>query len=254
MDLASSDDPREVETTAVPVQMVELRAKHSLAIRWMHWINFPVLFAMISSGLLIYWADSASNGDYPHQVYRVGIGSWTWFRFFPDGFYEKLHMPFRLAGGLSHHFFFMWLFAVNGILYVMYTAISGEWRSLVPNRRSFGEAWQVLLHDLHLTISEPPPRKYNGAQQIAYTAVILMGLGSLISGLAIYKPTQVHWLTSLLGGYQMARWFHFWLMIGYCVFFLVHVMQVARAGWNNFRSMVIGYELVPVGSEKEHEA
>lgn len=243
------------ERTEMRAQTVELKAKHSLAIRWMHWINFPVLFAMIWSGLMIYWADSAGNGDYPHKVYRVGIGSWTWFRLFPNGFYEKLQMPFRLAEGLSYHFFFMWLFAVNGIAYVVYTAVSGEWRALVPNRKSFREAWLVLLHDLHLVKQAPPTQKYNGAQQIAYSAVIVMGLGSLITGLAIYKPTQAHRITTLLGGYEMARWLHFWLTMGYCIFFLIHVLQVARAGWNNFRSMVMGYELVHfVQVEKEPEA
>ena len=62
-----------------------------------------------------------------------------------------------------------------------------------------------------------------------------MGLGSLVTGLAIYKPTQTHWVTTLLGGYEMARWLHFWLTIGFCAFFLVHVGQVILAGWNNFR-------------------
>jgi hypothetical protein len=103
-----------------------------------------------------------------------------------------------------------------------------------------------MLHDLHLNNRMPPRRKFNGAQQIAYTAVICMGAGSLLTGLAIYKPVQVAWLTSVLGGYQMARREHFWLTIGYVLFFLVHITQVIRAGWNNARAMVTGYELVPI--------
>jgi thiosulfate reductase cytochrome b subunit len=77
---------------------------------------------------------------------------------------------------------------------------------------------------------------------------VLMGAGSLLTGLAIYKPTQAHWLTSLLGGYEMARWLHFWLTMSFCGFFLVHVGQVVLAGWNNFRSMVSGYEIQRSGS------
>ena len=69
----------------------------------------------------------------------------------------------------------------------------------------------------------PPQGKYNGAQRIAYSAIVLMGAGSLLTGLAVYKPTQTHFLTSLFGGYEMARWFHFWLTMGFCGFFLVHV-------------------------------
>jgi hypothetical protein len=72
---------------------------------------------------------------------------------------------------------------------------------------------------------------------------VLMGAGSLITGVAIYKPAQAHWITTLLGGYEMARWEHFWLTIGFSIFFVVHVVQVMAAGWNNFRSMVSGYEL-----------
>jgi hypothetical protein len=48
----------------------------------------------------------------------------------------------------------------------------------------------------------PPQGKFNGAQRIAYTGVILMGAGSLLTGLAIYKPTQLHVITALLGGYD----------------------------------------------------
>jgi thiosulfate reductase cytochrome b subunit len=138
----------------------------------------------------------------------------------------------------------MWLFGINGILYVVHTFVSGEWRELLPNRRSLAEAWQVLLHDLHLRKEPPPARKYNGAQQIAYTLILLAGAGSLVTGLAIYKPVQLHVLTWMLGGYEFARFLHFWLMMAYVGFFLIHVLQVARAGWNNFRGMVTGYELV----------
>jgi thiosulfate reductase cytochrome b subunit len=70
-----------------------------------------------------------------------------------------------------------------------------------------------------------------------------MGAGMLVTGLAIYKPTQAHWLTTLLGGYEMARWLHFWITMGFLGFFAVHVAQVVLAGWNNFRAMVSGREI-----------
>jgi thiosulfate reductase cytochrome b subunit len=251
---APSEDPTGTEEAAEQEPVTILRKKHPLASRWMHWINFPLLGVMVWSGLLIYWADSDAANLHPHQVYRIGIGGWTLFRFFPDWFFTKLNMPFRLAEGLGWHFFFMWLFGINGILYVLYTVVSGAWRDLVPSRHSLAEAWQVLLHDLHLRKTPPPPRKYNGAQQIAYTLIILAGAGSMVTGLAIYKPTQLRVLTWLLGGYEFARFLHFWLMMGFVVFFAIHVLQVARAGWNNFRSMVTGYELAvlaPQPAEKQ---
>ena len=215
--------------------MQQLQEKHPRAIRWFHWINFPLLALMIWSGMLIYWAN---------DVYRIGIGRFTVFHFFPNWFYHLFNFEQRLAEGMAWHFFLMWLFVLNGIAYVLYTAISGEWRYLVPNRRSFLEAIQVTLSDLGLSKTHPPPRKFNGAQQVAYTAIILMGAGSVITGLAIYKPTQLAWLDWLLGGYAWARIWHFWLTVGYVLFFVVHIAQVIRAGWNNFRSMVTGWEVI----------
>jgi thiosulfate reductase cytochrome b subunit len=231
--------------TRTPAATIRLERKHPLAIRWMHWVNFPVLFTMIWSGLLIYWNDSDNAYQHPHAVYRVGVGSLTLVRLFPPWFWKAINAPYRVTEGLGYHFFFMWLFAINGILYVTYLLISGEWRLLVPERRSIKDAIQVTLVDLHLRKELPLQKKYNGAQRIAYSAVILMGFGSLVTGLSIYKPTQVHWITTLLGGYEMARWEHFWLTMGFCAFFVVHVVQVVLAGWNNFRSMVSGYEIVP---------
>src|SRR5882757_8830029 len=231
---------------------IRIKYKHSLAIRWMHWINFPLLVVMIYSGLLIYWADSQYEGLNAHRVYRVGFGGWTLFRVFPPWFYNNLHLKFQLAKGLGYHFFFMWFFALNGMAYVLYTIFSGEWRELLPTRHSFGEAIAVTLHDLGFSKRHPPQGKFNGAQRIAYTGVILMGAGSLLTGLAIYKPTQLHVITALLGGYEMARWFHFWLTIAYVGFFLVHVAQVTRAGWNNFRAMIVGYQILP-GERAKHD-
>jgi thiosulfate reductase cytochrome b subunit len=222
--------------------MNRLEPKHPRAIRWFHWVNVALLTIMIWSGLRIYWAN---------DVYAIRLGSITLFHFFPDWFYRSLGLEYGLAAGMAYHFTFMWLFAVNGFCYVLYTFISGEWRHLLPNRHTPREAWQVVLHDLGLRKAPLPRAKFNGAQRIAYTGVILMGAGSLVTGLAIYKPTQLAWLTGLLGGYAWARAEHFTLTIGYVLFFVIHLAQVIRAGWNNFRAMVTGYELVPV-KEPDH--
>jgi thiosulfate reductase cytochrome b subunit len=217
------------------LKRIEMQAKHPLAIRWCHWINFPLLALMIWSGLWIYWAN---------DVYRLGLGSFTLLRFFPDSFYKTLGVNGHLAKGMAWHFFFMWFFALNGVVYLFYTIFSGEWRYLVPSRQSFREAVLVMLHDLGLYKGSLPVRKFNGAQQIAYTSIILMGAGSVLTGVAIYKPTQFAWLTRLLGGYRAVRFEHFYLALGYVLFFVVHIAQVVRAGWNNFRAMVTGYEVV----------
>jgi thiosulfate reductase cytochrome b subunit len=236
-----------------PSETVTIEYKHSLATRWMHWINFPLLFLMIYSGILIYWADSQHEGINASQVYRIGAGGWTLFRFFPRWFYSVFHLKFQLAQGLAYHFFFMWFFALNGVAYVTYTLLSGEWRNLVPTRESFKGAIDVVMHDLGLSNNPLPESKFNHAQRIAYTGVVLIGAGSLFTGLAIYKPSQLHFLTGLLGGYEVARWLHFWLTLGYVAFFLVHLAQVIRAGWGNFRAMVLGYRILSTPSRrKEH--
>ncbi len=215
--------------------MHRIEKKHPRIVRWSHWLNVPLLAGMIWSGLRIYWANDA---------YRIGWGDATLVHFFPDWFYRALGIDHHLASGMAWHFAIMWLFAVNGVIYVTYTFFSGEWRYLVPGRHTPREAWQVVLLDLRLSRVEPPRRKFNGAQQIAYSGVVLMGVGSILTGLAIYKPVQLAWLTGLFGGYPAARWIHFWLTMGYVLFFLIHIAQVVRAGWNNFRAMVTGYELV----------
>jgi thiosulfate reductase cytochrome b subunit len=220
--------------------MSTLEKKHPLAIRWFHWVNFPLLFLMIWSGLMIYWAN---------DVYRIGAGNTTLIHFFPDWFYRLFSLRFHLAVGMAWHFFFMWFFAITGVAYVCYLLLSGEWRYLWPDRNSFRDAILVTLYELHLRNERPAQGKYNAAQMIAYSLVILMAAGSIITGFAIYKPLQLRWLDRTLGGYQEARWEHFWLMIGLVCFFVIHVIQVIRAGWANFRSMVAGYELVPVVTE-----
>ncbi len=215
--------------------MKRIVRKHPLAIRWFHWLNFPILAVMIWSGMLIYWAN---------DVYRIGWGNKTILKFFPDSFNKALNIPFRLAEGMSLHFFFMWLFVINGLLYFLYLLFSKEWKLIFPGKKALKEAWQVILHDLHIKRTLPPQKKYNAAQRIAYTAVILMGFLMLLTGLAIYKPAQLYWLCAILGGYEWARAEHFIITILFCLFFLVHVIQVMIAGWNNFRGMVTGFEVV----------
>ncbi len=229
--------------TVVPMAVDELpatpdvpvaRLTHPRAIRWLHWINFPLLAVMIWSGLRIYWAE---------DVYAFGIGSWQWFAFFPDALYERLDLNRHLARGMAFHFSFGWLFVINGVVYAIYLAASGEWRHVLPDRRTVPEAKDVVLHDLHVRSERPPQGRYNAAQRIAYTAVLAMAAIIVVSGFAIYKPTQLHPLPLLFGGYQGARLVHFTMTIGLLAFFALHLLQVMRAGWDNFRSMVTGYRI-----------
>src|ERR1700743_2689878 len=136
---ASAENAPPIEPLPVPgvpieiprppvVAQIRLDKKHPLAIRWMHWINFPVLFTMIWSGMLIYWGDSDNAYQHPHRVYRLRICSIHLFLFWPEWVYHLLNAPYRITVGLGWHFVFMWIFATNGACYVGYLWLSGNWR------------------------------------------------------------------------------------------------------------------------------
>ena len=202
---------------------IQIVKKHPLLTRWNHWINFPVLTIMVWSGLLIYWA----NPEY------LLPGEWL----------SAIGLGANLALGLSWHFVFAFVFILNGFCYVAYMIYAKHWRYLFPDRNSFKESFQVLLHDLHISKNPLPPQvKYNAAQRLTYTAVIFLGLLAVLSGLAMYKPVQLSWLSQSLGGYVPSRVIHFIVTMSFVAFFIVHIVQVIRAGWNNFRAMITGWE------------
>lgn len=202
---------------------IRVEKKHPLALRWNHWINFPVLMIMIWSGLMIYWAFPA-----------FGLPG-EWLEYFGWGG--------RLGEGLGWHFTFAYVFALNGLLYLFFLFFSGQWRYLLPDRRSLRDAALVTLHDFRIYRGPlPAQRKYNGAQRITYTSILILGALEVITGFAIYKPTQLSWLVNLLGGFEAAKLEHFIIMILFVLFFIVHLIQVLRSGWNNFRAMITGLE------------
>ncbi len=230
-----------IDTTTTPEDAAERRAvlKHRRGSRWTHWINFPLLTIMIYSGLRIYWADL-------RDPVGVGIGGWHWFDLFPDWFNERLGLERRLARGLAFHLTFGWLFAINGFLYAVYSLVTSEWRHLRPGKGALKNSIGVMLHDLHLRKEAPvEPGRYNAAQRLSYSLIIILGFFALLTGFAIYKPTQLSFLTTAFGGYETARTIHFFITLAFMAFFVVHLAQVARAGFGNFWSMVTGYQLEP---------
>lgn len=206
---------------------MKVHEKHSLCLRIVHWFNVPLIGLMIWSGVLIYWAND------------------IYWPFFPERFYEAFGLSHKLADGLSVHFTVGWFFILNGMIYLVYLFASGHWRELFPNRQTPSLIAPTLLHDLGLRKEPLPDEKFNAIQRLAYTGVILLGILVVLSGFAIYKPVQLSWLTAVFGGYEGARLVHFIVMISFCLFIVVHILQVLRAGWNNFRAMVAGFELKP---------
>ncbi len=231
MSIAKGDDA----LSPASEDMVAVEA-HPRAIRWMHWINFPVLAIMIWSGLRIYW-----SFDFTRVVGEFGDNN-----LIPNDFYETLQLDRKLARGLSFHFSFGWIFVLNGLAYVTYLIFSKEGRHIIPSPKALKDIVGTILHDLGLRKEAPAHGQYNVIQQIAYSSVLVMAAIVVATGFAIFKPTQLWWLTAAFGGYESARAIHLLMTIALVGFFLVHIVQVARSGFNNFWSMVTGFELRPV--------
>ena len=107
-----------------------IREKHSLILRITHWLNVPVLSVMIWSGLLIYWA----NPVYLPIPENIG----------------PFRIHHRLAEGMGWHFLMMWPFVVNGIVFVINLFVSGNWKELFPDNKTFQKLIPFILFDLHL--------------------------------------------------------------------------------------------------------
>ncbi|RZA02484.1 MAG: thiosulfate reductase, partial [Proteobacteria bacterium] len=173
--------------------------------------------------------------------------------FFPQWFYETFDIPQRLAEGMAIHFTVAWVLVLNGIFYVAASFLTRHWRELRPDLRTWKNLIPTILHDLSLRRSPVPQGKYNAAQRVVYTAVALLFALEIITGFLVYKPVQLGFLLPIFGGYEGARLVHFIAMILLILFTLLHVLQVMRAGWNAFRAIVAGYEVVSANRRADHE-
>lgn len=205
--------------------------RHHGVVRLTHWIHAVVLAGMIASGLQIY-------GAFPH----FGIRGEPYLPNPLDG--RAVAEPFRLggwlAGGLNWHFALAWPFVLTGLVYVAFLVVSGEWRPLLFRPRDIKRAWAMQLYYLRLRRQHPPQGKHNALQKGAYTAIVLLGTVSAASGFAIYKPIQLSWLVHLFGGYELARYWHFWAVWLFIGFTIVHVFMVFLVDPGSLRGIITG--------------
>ena len=196
------------------------RVRQPAIIRATHWANAAMFLILAGSGLRILAA-------YPFLGPRGGAYGWYPLQGVPPP--SSLTLGGWLAGARHWHFAFASLFAANALVYVVALFWSGEWRRrLFWPPRDARNAWQTVLHDLR--IRRAPPASvglYNGMQRLAYTGALLVAPLLALSGLALYKPVQLPWLTALLGGYDSARAIHLGVLAALAAFTLVHVIQVA---------------------------
>jgi len=189
---------------------------HPLVVRITHWINALAVLMMITSGWQIYNASPIFPFSFPDAI---TLGGW-------------------LAGGIQWHFAAMWLLVLNGIVYVAYGILSGHFR-----RKLLPISPRAVLHDvgeaLRGRLAHDDLAVYNAAQRAAYLALIACLALLVASGLAIWKPVQLHWLTALMGDYDSARVVHFFAMSGVAFIVLVHVLMVILVP-RTFPSMFTG--------------
>jgi len=193
-----------------------MKTVHPLLVRITHWVNALAILAMVTSGWAIYNASPLFNFAFPDGL---TLGGW-------------------LAGALQWHFAAMWVLALNGMIYLAYGIATGHLR-----RRMFPFSARAMLQDigsaLRGKLSHDDLSVYNAAQKFAYLAAILLAVGLILSGLAIWKPVQLYWLAAPMGDYEGARLLHFFCMAGLVLFVLVHVLMVLLVP-RTFLTMVTG--------------
>jgi thiosulfate reductase cytochrome b subunit len=167
-----------------------------------HWLNIISVTLMITSGLEIYNANPVFGGrngwDIPPLLL---LGGW-------------------LAGGRHWHFAAMWLFALNLLWYGIYILVTSRWRHRFMSKR-----------DLKALSLSTNPQRYNYAwHRLVYTAIIPVLLMAILSGLAMYKPAQFHWLSSLFGSWQVLRTVHFLSVPTLILFTIIHYSLALKVG------------------------
>jgi thiosulfate reductase cytochrome b subunit len=224
--------------------------RHSLAVRVLHWINVVALCVLLMSGLQIFnahpalnWGKSSYTGAAPFFELAHGFPSWLTL---PGGQW--------LAMGRRWHFFFAWIFVLNGVIYVIYSIASRHVsRDLAPTRADWKSIGRSVVD--HLLLRHPQgeaARHYNVLQKLTYLFVIFGLLPFVILmgwALSPRLDTVVPGWVDIVGGRQSARTLHFiaaWTLVA---FVLVHVFEVLISGlFNNLRSMITGRYVV----ESEH--
>lgn len=150
-----------------------------------------------------------------------------------------------LADGRRWHLFFGWFLTLSIVAYLIAGAIRKDLRELILRPSDLPKLLPMQLYYLKLRKEPPPHGTYNPLQKAAYT-VVLFGFIPLIilTGLALSPGVDAFAgpLTSLLGGRQFARLWHFVLMALLIGYFATHMVLVFATGaWNNMRSMITGW-------------
>jgi thiosulfate reductase cytochrome b subunit len=208
MSSLAASDRRTLPATAKIIQPAWVRA--------VHWINAVAMTLMIMSGWQIYNASPLFGFSFSSNI---TLGGW-------------------LGGALLWHFAAMWLLMVNGLVYLTLGFATGRFRKkLLPITPGgvISDARAALTGKL----SHGDLTRYNYVQKLLYAGIIVVGVVIVLSGLSIWKPVQLQYLTALFGGYDVARYVHFVCMSLICAFLIVHIALAVLVP-KSLRAMVIG--------------
>jgi len=206
--LAASDE----RTIAAPAKVIQ-----PAWVRAVHWTNAVAMVLMIMSGWQIY--NASPLFDFLKFSKSITLGGW-------------------LGGALLWHFAAMWLLTVNGLVYLALGIATGRFRKkLLPITPEgvIADARAALTGRL----SHQDLTRYNYVQKLLYAGIIVVGVLIVLSGLSIWKPVQLQYLTALFGGYDFARYVHFICMAAIVAFLIVHVALAVLVP-KSLRAMIIG--------------
>jgi len=185
-------------------------------VRVLHWINAVAMILMIMSGWQIYNASPLFKFTFSSNI---TLGGW-------------------LGGALLWHFAAMWLLMVNGLTYLTVGFATGRFRKkLLPITP--GGVISDARAALTFKLSHDDLSKYNSVQKLLYAGIIAVGVVIVLSGLSMWKPVQLYWLSVLFGGYDFARYVHFTCMALIVAFLVIHVALAVLVP-KSLRAMIIG--------------
>jgi Ni/Fe-hydrogenase b-type cytochrome subunit len=205
--------------------------EHPWPVRFSHWVNAIALFVMVGSGLQIFRAFPSFGAKIPQKDLlnwpkAFAIGGW-------------------LGGGLQWHLTFMWIYVGTGLFYIGYEIVSGNYRQILFLPKDIPGVWPMVRRYFLFGPKPLVAEAYNPLQKLAYTSAILLGVLSVLTGFAVWKPIQFSWLAWLMGGFHLARVWHFLVMWTILLFVLGHLVMVVLHGWSNFMSMLTGWKTNP---------
>lgn len=205
--------------------------RHHWVVRVTHWVNALAITLMIGSGLRIFnaYPGFARRGEpfccYPFEGKEIPAG---------------LTFGGWLAGARHWHFGVMWVLVANGLVYLAWVYLHGEWRDLVPRRGDARDAVEMARFYLFVRKDHPRQGKHNAMQKLTYFVLPWVAALTVLSGIAIWKPVELAPLTGLLGGYVWARYWHFLCMMAIVALSAAHVFMVFAVDPYSLRSMATG--------------